>query len=131
MPTRSLSEPGLPWESGRTFRVWGYGIGHSHLLLRSVGLSGQQTINVLFEAVELMKLRRTYPDLVIRRATDEEEPVFSELAELPVRLLHLALSSTSTTGFVACSRVVASVSDDPEDLSLAAGDLLFSVHART
>ncbi|MEU4423780.1 hypothetical protein AB0F81_24380 [Actinoplanes sp. NPDC024001] len=111
----------LPWRSGRYFKVWRYGIGHSQLLLRSRAEDG---ISILCEAVELMRLRRSYPDLVLRYAGDGE-PGFEELAELPIPQLRLVLESPGRVGLISCSRVTIRRTEDPDDDSWHGGTVLY------
>jgi hypothetical protein len=117
----------LPWGSGRTFRLWRYGVGHSQLLLRSPGEHDQETIAILFEATEFMRLRRTYPDLTLRLAHDDEGAEFEEIRTLPVPLIHVVLASSNSVGFVACSRVTVRSVASSEGDSWHDGTVLFSV----
>jgi len=123
--SRHAGEPALPWRSGRTFRLWRYGVGHSQLLLRSPGDGGRDTLAVLFEAVEFMRLRRSYADLVLRLATEDEEFGFEETTPVPIPRLRLALESPQGTGLVVCSRVTARKVANPEDDGWADGTVLF------
>jgi hypothetical protein len=116
----------LPWETGRTFRPWRYGVGHSQLLLRSEAEGSDDAINVLFEAVEFMRLRRSYPEAVFRLATTAEAVDFGQLP--PVRLLLVMISSPGDTGLVACSRMTVRATRSPDD-SVDAGNLLLHVTA--
>ncbi|OJF14056.1 hypothetical protein BG844_12050 [Couchioplanes caeruleus subsp. caeruleus] len=121
----------LPWRSGRGFRVWRYGVGHSQLLLRSPGDGERPSFHILFEAVEFMKLRRGYPDLVLRLAADDERAEFAELDSLTVPQLHVVLASPERTGFVACSRVTVRRIADPSTDSPDAGEVVLSMSRRT
>lgn len=121
------SGPGLPWHSGRTFRVWRYGIGHSQLLLRAPGGDGQPTLGLLCEGVEFMKLRRDYPQLTLRLAEAAEEAGFPDVGAVPVRLLHLVLQTPGGAGLVACSRVTVRQSFSAGDDTWAAGEVLLAV----
>lgn len=103
----------LPWETRRLFQVWRYGVGHSQLVLRSVADGENMAINVLFEAVEFMRLRRSYPDALLRLATPEEHVLFGELP--PRRLLRFVIASPAGVGLVACSRVTVRETELPDD----------------
>lgn len=122
-----MSESVLPWRSGRGFRLWRYGVGHSQLLLRSPGDSGRETLSILFEAVEFMRLRRSYADLVLRLAGKREEVEFEEIRSLPIPQLYVVLESRSHTGLVACSRVTVRKLHNLESDSWADGTVLFSL----
>lgn len=124
-----MSGPILPWRTERRFRLWRYGVGHSQLMLRSPGDGGDETLSIQFEAVEFMKLRRSYADLVLRLPREDEKVGFVEIKSLPIPQLCLVLESRTHIGFVACSRVTARMIDDPEDDSWDGGITLFSVTA--
>jgi hypothetical protein len=127
----SVSGPILPWRTERAFRLWRYGVGHSQLLLRSPGDAGRGTLSIQFEAVEFMKLRRSYTDLVLRLPREDEEVGFEEIKALPVPQLCVVLDSRTHIGLVACSRVTARMIDDPESDSWDDGTVLFSVTRRS
>ena len=121
----SEEESSLPWRSGRTFRVWRYTVGHSQLLLRSLGDGAQAPINVLFESVEFMRLRRSYPQLVLRLAEPEEIECFDQLPDM--RLIRLAILSPDSIGLVACSRVTIREAVSLEDDSGNLGRVILSL----
>ncbi len=60
----------------RTFQVWQYTVSHSTLLLRSYDPEYATRIDVVFPAVELMRLQPTYETLAIHRATEQERRAF-------------------------------------------------------
>lgn len=64
----------------REFQVWQYSVSHSVLLLRSADSDRYGSrVDVLFPAVELMKLRPTYDSLRIDIATAEDQArIFGE-----------------------------------------------------
>ena len=109
-----------PIELDRRFQWWRYGAGHSQLLLHAhADDTHEEHLNVLFEGVCAVKLRRSYRPLILQLADDETRAGILAFAEIPVRhqdkLLCLALSSPrAEAGFVACSRVTV--------LANAAGD---------
>ena len=126
-----MSEDPLPWRTGRGFRLWRYGVGHSQLLLRSPGGGGRETVGILFEAVEFMNLRRSYADLVLRLAGEGEERGFEAIESLPIPQLCVVLESPAHIGLVACSRVTVRTVDNPDSDSWDDGTVLFSVTARS
>lgn len=127
----SVSGPSLPWRTERGFRLWRYGVGHSQLLLRSPGDGGHETLSIQFEAVELIKVRRSYTDLVLRLAREDEEVGFEEIKSLPIPQLYVVLDSQTHIGLVACSRVTVRKTADPESDSWDEGTVLFSVTRRS
>ncbi|MFD9290794.1 hypothetical protein ACFWBV_21395 [Streptomyces sp. NPDC060030] len=105
---------------GRTFRVWGYGVSHSHLLLRSRkdGVEDSR-LDLHFEAVESMQLVKRYEDLELHTVDDSEfSRVYEESGVPPewrdTRLV-VRLRSRSDTGYVQCGRVVVDRHQDDED----------------
>lgn len=117
----------LPWRSGRVFRLWRYGIGHSQLLLRSPGNGENETLSILFEAVEFMRLRRSYADLVLRLAGEEEGDWFEAIKSTQMPVLRVVLAGRADTGLVACSRVTVRTVSKVEDDSWTDGATIFSV----
>ncbi|NYF57245.1 hypothetical protein HDA35_003076 [Micromonospora purpureochromogenes] len=77
--------------------------------------------------MEFLKLRRSYPGLTVRLATESDVRHFEGIESLPIRLLRVVLDSPDRTGFVACSRVVVRQVDDLDDDSWSAGEVL--IHA--
>lgn len=102
-------------------------MGHSQLLLRSEASGCGNTINVLFEAVEFMRLCRSYPEAVFQLATTAEVVEFGQLP--PVRLLLVVISSPADTGLVACSRMTAREARSPDDDSVDGGNVLLHITA--
>ncbi|MBT2901666.1 hypothetical protein [Streptomyces sp. McG3] len=109
--TGSGARPTVLYASERTFRVWRYGVGHSHLLLRSLPAGRDTTrLDLHFEAVHAMRLVTRYEALRIV-AVDEPEfsRVFAESGVPPVwrdAQLIVGLRSRSGTGYVQCGRVI-------------------------
>lgn len=109
--TGSDAPPTVLYESGRTFRIWRYGVGHSHLLLRSLPDGGNTTqLDLHFEAVRAMRLVTRYEALGILAADEPEfSRVFAESGVPPKwrdTQLVVRLSSRSGTGYVQCGRVI-------------------------
>ncbi|MFH9366462.1 hypothetical protein OG333_23475 [Streptomyces anulatus] len=109
--TGSDARPTVLYASERTFRVWRYGVGHSHLLLRSLP-DGRDTtqLDLHFESVHAMRLVTRYEELRVV-AVDEPElsRIFAESGVPPVwrdAQLIVGLRSRSGTGYVQCGRVV-------------------------
>ncbi|MEU1483271.1 hypothetical protein [Streptomyces sp. NPDC005752] len=105
---------------GRTFRVWRYGVAHSHLLLRS-RMDGveESRLDLHFEAVDAMQLVKRYEDLEIHAVDDSEFSRVYESSGVPpewrdTRLV-VGLQSRSGTGYVQCGRVVVDRHQDDED----------------
>ncbi|BAG19486.1 MULTISPECIES: hypothetical protein [Streptomyces] len=103
--------PSVLYASERTFRVWRYGVGHSHLLLRSLP-DGEDTtqLDLRFEMVRAMRLVTRYEALrVVSVDAGEFSRVFAESGVPPVRRhtqLVVGLRSRTGTGYVQCGRVV-------------------------
>ncbi|MGW7142486.1 hypothetical protein [Streptomyces xanthophaeus] len=98
----------IDWGSDRSFSVWRYGIGHSQLLLASQETAEEGGLGVQFEAVEYMRLVRTFRNLRISTADEQQvhEVEASGVLALPSRpLLVLALHHDNGVGLVACSRL--------------------------
>lgn len=119
---------GLPWRTGRDFLLWRYGVGHSQLLLRSPDEGAREALTIKFEAVEFMKLRRGYADLVLRLPLAGEEAEFEEVASLPIPQLYIVLEGRTHIGFVSCARFIVRKVDDQGNDSGDCGELLFSVN---
>ncbi|MEU5167218.1 MULTISPECIES: hypothetical protein [Streptomyces] len=105
---------------GRTFRVWGYGVSHSHLLLRSRkdGVEDSR-LDLHFEAVDSMQLVKRYEDLELHAVDDAEfSRVYEESGVPPgwrdTRLV-VRLRSRSGTGYVQCGRIVVDRHQDDGD----------------
>jgi hypothetical protein len=109
--------------------LWGYGAGHSRLMLHSRASGGQPGLSIMFEAVELIKLTVSHPELVLREASEHESHEFREIEGRRAPLLRLALESPGKTGFVACSVVVAREVESPVDRPFEDGRLILSVRA--
>ncbi|MEV3892498.1 hypothetical protein [Streptomyces anulatus] len=109
--TGSDARPTVLYASERTFRVWRYGVGHSHLLLRSLPDGSDTTqLDLHFESVHAMRLVTRYEALRVV-AVDEPElsRIFTESGVPPVwrdAQLIVGLRSRSGTGYVQCGRVV-------------------------
>lgn len=96
----------IDWSSNRTFSVWRYGIGHSQLLLASPGTGTETGLGVHFEAVEYMRLIRTFRNLRITTADEHQiHEVETSGALTPRPLLVLALHHDNGVGLIACSRL--------------------------
>lgn len=97
----------LPWTSPARFRVWRYGIGHSQLLLTSrSGPDSTAHIDLLFEAVQFIRLHRAYQGIHLA----EDPAALTDVAiDNPLGLPYLAVaisdSTRTRTGLVVCSRV--------------------------
>jgi hypothetical protein len=118
----------LPWETKRTFSLWRYGIGHSQLQLRSLADDeAGVAINVLFEAVEFVKLHRSYSQAVFGLATEEHDVEFGSLP--PIQLLRITISSPTDVGLVACSRMTVREAPSRDDDSPYDGKVLFHMIA--
>ena len=69
----------------REFQVWQYSVSHSVLLLRSVDSDRHPTrVDVLFPAVEVMKLQPTYSSLLIEKASLDEQAEFLERQSMQI-----------------------------------------------
>ncbi|WP_432102390.1 hypothetical protein [Streptomyces sp. bgisy091] len=104
----------------RTFRVWSYGVGHSHLLLRSRKEgTDRPRLDLHFEAVDVMRLVRRYEGLELHTVDDDMTARLHEESGVPAALwdtrLVVALRSRSGTGYVQCGRVVVDRHQDDED----------------
>ncbi|MFD8794110.1 hypothetical protein [Streptomyces vinaceus] len=93
------------WSSDCSFTLWQYGIGHSRLILKASSNSSQ-SLGILFEGVDFVKLTRVFPRLSISRADVAQEREMDDAGVRSVRpLLRLALRHDRGTGLVACSRL--------------------------
>ncbi|MFD9503556.1 hypothetical protein [Streptomyces sp. NPDC060035] len=109
--TWSDAPPTVLYRSERTFRVWRYGVGHSHLLLRSLPDGENATqLDLHFEAVRAMQLVTRYEALDILAV---DEPEFSRIFEesgVPPKWRHtqliVRLRSRSGEGYVQSGRVI-------------------------
>ncbi|MFC8591588.1 hypothetical protein [Streptomyces atroolivaceus] len=115
----------------RTFRVWHYGVGHSHLLLRSRKDGVEDTrLDLHFEAVDSMRLVTRYEDLELHTVDDSEFSRVYEESGVPQRWrdtrLVVRLRSRSGTGYVQCGRVVADRHQDDEGVP-AVRDVVWSL----
>src|SRR4051812_6218986 len=71
------------YRSKRSFTWWDYTPSHNQLLLRSDGSADTTRIDVLFKAVDVMKVRSHYNGLRIRCATlAEQEQIQGETPEI-------------------------------------------------
>lgn len=71
------------YSSDRGFELCDYTPSHDQLLLRSPGRDGGTRIDVLFKAVDVIKVRDHYNGLRIRSATDaEQQRIRSETPEI-------------------------------------------------
>ncbi|MFD6877242.1 MULTISPECIES: hypothetical protein [unclassified Streptomyces] len=98
----------IDWISDRSFRVWRYGVGHSQLLLASPETDTAPGLGVHFEAVEYMRLIRSFKNLRITTADEHQirEVESSGALTLTRRpLLVLALHHDHGVGLVACRRI--------------------------
>lgn len=95
----------LLYRTGRTFRVWRYGVGHARLLLRSLP-SGEHTdqLDLHFEAVDAMQLVTRYEGLEIHAVDEAEFARVYEQSGMPAEWrgtrLVVRLRSSSGSGFV-------------------------------
>lgn len=97
----------LPLRTGRAFRPWSYSVSHRRLVLRTWEDSRQPVLELEFENVTGMKLRRTFEDLYVSEARAVPEiDQFVGLSDED-RELHrtLLLSDGTHQGFVVCSRM--------------------------
>jgi hypothetical protein len=87
-------------------------------------------MDILFEGVEFLKLRRSYAGLTLTLAGEDFAQEFAEVGLPPIRLLRLVISSPSGTGLVACSRLTVTEAPAAQDEREAAvGDIVFSAIA--
>lgn len=113
-----MTEPGahtpsspLVHRTGRGFRVWSYGVGHSHLLLRALPDSEHTTqLDLHFEAVDAMRLVTMRYEALEIHAADEQDfsRVYEESGIPPAwrgQRVVVRLESPSGTGYVQCARV--------------------------
>ncbi|WP_285550883.1 hypothetical protein [Actinoplanes regularis] len=91
-----------------TFRLWSYGVGHSQLVLHARVADGDQdAVSVHFEGVRAVKLRASYPGLVIQPADPPTRTRLLDYAGVPdfLRQTELCLTlPTEEDGFVVCGR---------------------------
>jgi hypothetical protein len=104
----------------RRFRVWGYGVGHSQLLLHArADAADSEYLNVLFEDVRAVKLRSSYRPLILAPAGDPIRNDILAFAEIPeqhrLRYLSLTLSAQPEAGFVLCARATVLAMDRTND----------------
>ncbi|MFD4137120.1 hypothetical protein [Streptomyces goshikiensis] len=86
--------------------MWRYGIGHSQLLLASPATGTETGLGVHFEADEYMRLIRTFRNLWITTADEQQiQEVETSGALTPRPLLVLALHHDNGVGLIACSRL--------------------------
>ncbi|MET7735058.1 hypothetical protein ABZT02_27370 [Streptomyces sp. NPDC005402] len=102
----------VAFSSGRTFRVWRYGVGHSQLLLRAVPDEVDSAcLDLLFEGVSAMKMATRFESMEITLAGTGEAREILEISGLAdvwgERSLALALRSREVTGLVLCQRASA------------------------
>lgn len=93
----------------RQFRVWGYGVGHSQLLLHArADAAHVEYLNVLFGDVRAVKLRSSYQPLILMAVGNPIRNDILDFADMPPRHRHRYLSLTLSTepeaGFVLCAR---------------------------
>ena len=71
-PTR-LDTDGLPFGSSRKFQLWGYGVSHGQLLLRSNKAPDSPTtrLEILFKDARFVCLPSVMDGLTVRRGDDE------------------------------------------------------------
>ncbi|MFH9616988.1 hypothetical protein [Streptomyces pratensis] len=132
MTSGALSDPStLLHRFDRTFRVWRYGVGHSHLLLRSRkdGVEDSR-LDLHFEAVDSMQLVTRYEGLELHTVDDSEFSRVYEESGVPQKWretrLVVRLRSRSGTGYVQCGRVIADRHQDDEGVS-AIRDVVWSL----
>jgi hypothetical protein len=104
----------------RRFRVWGYGVGHSQLLLHArADAADSEYLNVLFEDVRAVKLRSSYQPLILVPAGNPVRNDILAFADMPERHRHRYLSLTLSTqpeaGFVLCARTTVLAVDKTND----------------
>ncbi|MEH0981382.1 hypothetical protein [Micromonospora sp. CPCC 205556] len=90
------------------FRPFAYHVGHSRLVIRSwAGRDDEEDVAVYFRGVLAVQLRSSYRPLVLDHAGPAQRAAMISFAQVPARhqdrLLHLAVSSGSTPGYVLCS----------------------------
>jgi hypothetical protein len=87
---------------GRRFGVWGYGVGHSQLLLHArAGAADFDYLNVVFEDVSGVKLRSSYQQLILVPTGNPVRKDILAFADVPERHQHRYLSLTLSTLVVA------------------------------
>lgn len=106
------ADPSVLFSSGRTFKVWRYGVGHSQLLLRAAPDSSEtDRMDLLFEGVEAMQLITRYEALELHTFDETESGRVFERSGVPARWrserLVLGLRSRSGAGYVQCAKVSA------------------------
>lgn len=105
------------WSSDHSFNIWRYTIGHSRLLLKSTHNSGE-SLGIVFEGVEFVKLTRVLPRLSITQASASQAGEINEAGVRSIRpLLRLALRHDRGIGLVACSRLSVGVAIEGDDRS--------------
>jgi hypothetical protein len=99
-------------------------------LIRSPGNDVEKTTDLFFEGVEFLKLRRSYVGLTLSIAGEDFAEEFTQAGLPPIRLLRLALSSSSGIGLIACSRVTVTEAPAAQDeREAAAGEVILSMIA--
>ncbi|MFI7000184.1 SDR family NAD(P)-dependent oxidoreductase [Nocardia sp. NPDC050175] len=117
----------LPFATDNDFRVWRYGVGHSELLLRSLGFGGFECRDeICFEGVERMELDSRFTGgLTITPVSSHGD--LDDGAAMPLLLLEL-VGGAFGAGFVACSKVTARRFQREGD-GVGCGSVLFSENA--
>ncbi|GIE35774.1 hypothetical protein Ait01nite_088190 [Actinoplanes italicus] len=104
----------------RQFRVWGYGVAHSRLLMHArADTADPEYLNVLFEDVRAVKLRSSYQPLILASASNPVRNDILAFAAIPERHRHRFLSLTLSTEpearFVLCARATVLAVDTTKD----------------
>lgn len=103
------------------FRVVAYGLGHSRLVMHAGPVDARpDAVSVEFDAVEAVKLRRSYPGLTLQLADEPTRERLLEFADIKhnpqwdLRPAQLCLTlPTEDDGFVVCGRVKVLVGQQP------------------
>ncbi|MFJ9806065.1 hypothetical protein [Streptomyces wuyuanensis] len=111
-PGTAGGDASVLFASGRSFRVWRYGAGHSQLLLRAAPDAAHPVrMDLLFEGVEAMHLVTRYETLELHTFDEAESERIVERSGVPPRRrsdrLVLGLRSRSGAGYVQCRKVSA------------------------
>jgi hypothetical protein len=100
------------------FRLWVYGVGHSQLVLHAPPASGGDAVSVLFEGVRAIKLRTSYPGLVIQPV---DAPIWARLLDYAgvsedwrPKTLCLTLPAEED-GSVVCAKATALAGEQSQD----------------
>jgi hypothetical protein len=109
----------FPWRSDRGIYLWGYGVGHSHLLFRDDlhdGPAGSGAVHILFSGVRSMEISTFYRGPVELSAAPQRE-----LSSKSLRwtLWPVEISGSDGRGLVVASGIrISQVAPGGEELEL-------------